>query len=46
MKAEGNFRKRGIAWIPCNNGNLFCDPPEAIDDSVKQLDVDIFGSLK
>jgi glutaminase len=40
-EAESNFRNRGIAWILYNNGNLFCDPPEATDVYTKQCSIGV-----
>jgi glutaminase len=40
-EAESNFRNRGIAWILFNNGNLFCDPPEATDVYTKQCSIGV-----
>lgn len=42
-KSEGdtNFRNRGIAWILFNNGNLFCDPPEAVDIYTRQCSIGV-----
>ena len=40
-EAESNFRNRGIAWILYNNGNLFCDPPEATDVYTKQCSLGV-----
>ena len=40
-EAESNFRNRGIAWILLNNGNLFCDPPEACDVYTKQCSLGV-----
>jgi glutaminase len=40
-EAESNFRNRGIAWILYNNGNLFCDPPEACDVYTKQCSIGV-----
>jgi len=42
-KSEGdtNFRNRGIAWILFNNGNLFCDPPEAVDVYTRQCSIGV-----
>jgi glutaminase len=40
-EADTNFRNRGIAWILYNNGNLFCDPPEATDVYTKQCSIGV-----
>jgi len=40
-EADSNFRNRGIAWILFNNGNLFCDPPEATDVYTKQCSIGV-----
>jgi glutaminase len=42
-KSEGdtNFRNRGIAWILYNNGNLFSDPPEAVDIYTRQCSIGV-----
>jgi len=40
-EADSNFRNRGIAWILYNNGNLFCDPPEATDVYTKQCSIGV-----
>jgi len=40
-EADTNFRNRGIAWILFNNGNLFCDPPEATDVYTKQCSIGV-----
>ena len=40
-EADTNFRNRGIAWILYNNGNLFCDPPEACDVYTKQCSIGV-----
>ena len=40
-EAESNFRNRGIAWILYNNGNLFCDPPEATDVYTMQCSIGV-----
>jgi len=40
-EADCNFRNRGIAWILFNNGNLFCDPPEATDVYTRQCSIGV-----
>jgi glutaminase len=40
-ESDTNFRNRGIAWILYNNGNLFCDPPEACDVYTKQCSIGV-----
>jgi glutaminase len=40
-EADSNFRNRGIAWVLYNNGNLFCDPPEATDVYTKQCSIGV-----
>jgi glutaminase len=40
-ESDTNFRNRGIAWILFNNGNLFCDPPEACDVYTKQCSIGV-----
>ncbi|MDD5141443.1 MAG: glutaminase A [Verrucomicrobiales bacterium] len=40
-ESDSNFRNRGIAWILYNNGNLFCDPPEATDVYTKQCSIGV-----
>jgi glutaminase len=40
-EADTNFRNRGIAWILYNNGNLYCDPPEACDVYTKQCSIGV-----
>jgi glutaminase len=40
-ESDSNFRNRGIAWILFNNGNLFCDPPEATDVYTKQCSIGV-----
>src|SRR5215469_3140560 len=40
-ESDTNFRNRGIAWILYNNGNLFCDPPEAVDVYTKECSIGV-----
>lgn len=40
-ESDTNFRNRGIAWILYNNGNLYCDPPEACDVYTKQCSIGV-----
>jgi glutaminase len=42
-KSEGdsNWRNRGIAWILYNNGNLYSDPPEAVDIYTRQCSIGV-----
>jgi len=40
-ESDSNFRNRGIAWILFNNGNLYCDPPEATDVYTKQCSIGV-----
>jgi glutaminase len=40
-ESDTNFRNRGIAWILYNNGNLFCDPPEAVDVYTRQCSIGV-----
>jgi glutaminase len=40
-ESDTNFRNRGIAWILYNNGNLFCDPPEACDVYTKECSIGV-----
>ena len=40
-ESDTNFRNRGIAWILYNNGNLFCDPPEACDVYTEQCSIGV-----
>ena len=40
-ESDTNFRNRGIAWILYNNGNLFCDPPEATDVYTKECSIGV-----
>jgi glutaminase len=40
-ETDSNFRNRGIAWILLNNGNLYCDPPEATDVYTKECSIGV-----
>jgi glutaminase len=40
-ETDTNFRNRGIAWILYNNGNLYCDPPEACDVYTRQCSIGV-----
>jgi glutaminase len=40
-ESDTNFRNRGIAWILYNNGNLFCDPPEATDVYTRECSIGV-----